>query len=60
MRRSLALILLLTLTTACQGSRVSMEEIDGVLYVTNSDESRGLGGSMLEMDYMCVDNASNL
>jgi len=37
--RSLALMLLLVLTTACQGSRISMKEIDGVLHVTNPDET---------------------
>lgn len=31
-------MLLLTMTTACQGSKVSMQEIDGVLHVTNPDE----------------------
>lgn len=38
--KSLALMLMLMLVsaTACQGGRVSMEEIDGVLHVTNPDE----------------------
>jgi hypothetical protein len=35
---SLALVLLLVLTTACQGSKVSTQEIDGVLHVTNPVE----------------------
>jgi len=36
--RSLLLALLLVSATACQGSKVSVQEIDGILYVTNPAE----------------------
>ena len=36
--KSLVLMLLFVSATACQGGRVCMEEIDGVLHVTNPDE----------------------
>ncbi|MFC1529733.1 6-bladed beta-propeller [Gemmatimonadota bacterium] len=37
--RTLAAVLLLISTTACGSSKVTMEEIDGVLHVTNPDEA---------------------